>query len=122
MKMAPTEKDDEDDALDDAEREDESDEEPAALDEPDRDDDAEPSDDEIVEGEVVDEDEAADALPVSVKPPPGRGGPLAKSDPLQAYMRDVQRYPLLSREDEHDLAVKYFEGGDVEAAARLVTA
>jgi RNA polymerase sigma-32 factor len=36
-------------------------------------------------------------------------------------MRDVQRYPLLSKEEEHDLAVRYFEEADVEAAKRLVT-
>ena len=42
-------------------------------------------------------------------------------DPLGAYMRDVHRYPLLSKEEEHDLAVRYFEEDDVEAAKRLVT-
>ena len=36
-------------------------------------------------------------------------------------MRDVQRYPLLSKEEEHDLAVRYFEEDDLEAAKRLVT-
>jgi len=82
--------------------------------------------------EVVDGSEAAHALPVL----PPRKKPrksakttgsssstsVAKTDPLQAYMADVQRYELLSREDEHALAVKYVETGDVEAAARLVTA
>ena len=46
---------------------------------------------------------------------------LSRRDPLGIYMRDVQRYPLLSKEEEHDLAVRYFEKGDVEAAKRLVT-
>jgi RNA polymerase sigma-32 factor len=36
-------------------------------------------------------------------------------------MRDVQRYKLLAPEEEHDLAVRYVESGDVEAARRLVT-
>jgi RNA polymerase sigma-32 factor len=36
-------------------------------------------------------------------------------------MRDVQRYALLSKEEEHDLAVRYFEEDDLEAAKKLVT-
>lgn len=47
---------------------------------------------------------------------------LSRRDPLGAYMRDIQRYPLLSKEEEHDLAVRFFEHDDVEAARRLVTA
>lgn len=46
---------------------------------------------------------------------------LARRDPLGAYMRDVQRYPLLSKEEEHELAVRFFEENDLEAAKRLVT-
>ncbi|MEN9579243.1 MAG: hypothetical protein RJA70_2252 [Pseudomonadota bacterium] len=42
-------------------------------------------------------------------------------DPLAAYMREVQRHPLLNREDEHRLATLYFETGDVDAAKKLVT-
>ncbi len=83
--------------------------------------DAEPDGAEILEGEVVDEGEAVAALPVRARPG-ARSGSLARTDPLQAYMQDVQRYPLISREEEHTLAVRYFEDGDVDAAARLVTA
>ncbi len=49
------------------------------------------------------------------------GGAIAKRDPLAAYMRDVQRYPLLSREEERELAIRLVEDGDVEAARKLVT-
>lgn len=42
-------------------------------------------------------------------------------DPLAAYMREVQRHPLLNREEEHRLATIYFETGDVDAAKKLVT-
>lgn len=43
-------------------------------------------------------------------------------DPLmQSYMREVQKYPLLDRQEEHELAVKYKETGDREALQRLVT-
>jgi RNA polymerase sigma-32 factor len=46
---------------------------------------------------------------------------LSRRDPLGAYMRDVQRYPLLSKQEEHELAVRFLEEDDLEAAKRLVT-
>jgi RNA polymerase sigma-32 factor len=50
------------------------------------------------------------------------GGSIARYDALEAYMREVQRHPLLSPEDEHGLAVEYAKTGSVDLAARLVTA
>jgi len=47
---------------------------------------------------------------------------LVPLDPLQRYLAEARRYPLLSREEEHALAVRYKEGEDVDAAYRLVTA
>ena len=47
---------------------------------------------------------------------------ISRHDPLQAYLREVQRHPLLTPEEEHDLAVKYATTQDVRAAAHLVTA
>jgi RNA polymerase sigma-32 factor len=47
---------------------------------------------------------------------------IAKRDPLQAYMAEVIRHPLLTREEEHELAVHYLKTGDVKAAYRLVAA
>ncbi|MFT3841390.1 MAG: RNA polymerase factor sigma-32 [Myxococcaceae bacterium] len=41
-------------------------------------------------------------------------------DPLAAYMAEVQRHPLLSREEEQALAIRYRDSGDVRAAAKLV--
>jgi RNA polymerase sigma-32 factor len=49
----------------------------------------------------------------------GSGG-LVRYDPLRAYMAEVARHRVLSREEEHDLAVRYRETGDVEAAYKLV--
>jgi RNA polymerase sigma-32 factor len=46
---------------------------------------------------------------------------LAVRDPMAAYMSEVRRYPLLTREEEHDLAVEWVENGNKEAAKRLVT-
>jgi RNA polymerase sigma-32 factor len=45
---------------------------------------------------------------------------LTRRDPLQAYMAEVQRHPLLSREEELALARHYRDTGDVQAAYRLV--
>lgn len=89
--------------------------------------DAEPVDALVVGGEASEEagstrvgkstDATGHALVPASKP-----SSLAKSDPLQAYMREVLRHSLLTREEEHELAEKYVEKGDLEAAARLVTA
>jgi len=49
-------------------------------------------------------------------------GALVRYDPLQRYLAEIRRYPLLSREEEHRLAVQYREEKDIEAAYRLVTA
>ena len=69
--------------------------------------------------EIVDTDESpnqggGDALAAS-------SSSLTRRDPLAVYMRDVQRYSLLSKEEEHDLAVRFLEDDDLEAAKRLVT-
>ena len=47
---------------------------------------------------------------------------LVPTDSLSRYMAELRRYPLLSPEEEHELAVQYKEYGDVQAAYRLVTA
>lgn len=64
--------------------------------------------------------EVMDEEPVVVKEEE-RGSSLARLDPMTIYMREVQRHPLLTPEEAHELAVRYAETQDVEAAARLVT-
>jgi len=49
------------------------------------------------------------------------GGALVPYDPLQRYLQEIRRHPLLTREEEHELAVRYQRDQDVEAAYRLVT-
>ncbi|HWU86765.1 MAG TPA: RNA polymerase factor sigma-32 [Kofleriaceae bacterium] len=49
-------------------------------------------------------------------------GSLAKRDPMAAYMRETRRYPLLTPDEEKDLAVKLVEHGDTRAARRLIEA
>jgi RNA polymerase sigma-32 factor len=46
---------------------------------------------------------------------------LARRDPMAAYMSEVRQHPLLTREEEYQLAVRWFEHGDKDAARRLVT-
>jgi len=46
---------------------------------------------------------------------------LVPYDPLKRYLYEISRFKPLSREEEHELAVRYHETGDREAAYRLVT-
>ncbi len=46
---------------------------------------------------------------------------LATYDPLRRYLTEISRFALLSREEEHKLALDYHETGDRETAYRLVT-
>ncbi len=46
---------------------------------------------------------------------------LIRPSTLQLYLSQISRYPLLSPEEEHELAVRYYETGDREAAYTLVT-
>ena len=47
---------------------------------------------------------------------------LATSDPISAYLAEIRKYPLLSKEQEQELAKKYYETKDPIAAQALVTA
>ncbi len=53
----------------------------------------------------------------------GRGSiaPSALDPLLQQYLKEIQKYPLLTREEEHDIAVKYKATGDKELLQKLVT-
>lgn len=68
--------------------------------------------------EIVDHD-----VPVKIptfdipKQEPG----IVSSDPLQQYLAEIRKYPLLTPEEEKELAVRYYEKGDPLAAEKLVT-
>lgn len=47
---------------------------------------------------------------------------LSRRDPFQAYIKEVQRYPLLTAEQEKTLTREYAETQDPEIARKLVTA
>lgn len=81
---------------------------------------------EVVEDEEPDsselEDESGDADSALLVPSSKSSGQaLARFDPLRAYMNDVARYPVLSHEAQHELAVRFVESGDRKAAQQLVT-
>src|SRR5438477_10465865 len=74
---------------------------------------------EVLEPEAFAEEQpppAETTLPVPVE------RDLAHADALQRYMAEVARHPLLSREEEHRLAVEFQRTHDPEIAFRLVTA
>jgi RNA polymerase sigma-32 factor len=43
-------------------------------------------------------------------------------DGFEAYLREIRRYPHLSKEEENELAVRYYEQKDLEAAYKIVSA
>jgi RNA polymerase sigma-32 factor len=49
-------------------------------------------------------------------------GSLVPLDPFAAYLQEVRKYPVLSEEEEKELAIRYKESGDLEAAYKLTTA
>ncbi|UQA63679.1 RNA polymerase factor sigma-32 [Polyangium aurulentum] len=79
---------------------------------------------EIVDGMPV--DEPIEEEPISDWSPPAQPAAgdtaLSRTDPLQAYLREVQRHQLLTPEEEQKLTRHYVETQDVKTAARLVTA
>src|SRR5882672_7949724 len=73
--------------------------------------------------DVGDEPADDDVIEVPEAPAPSRrDGSLARRDPLGTYMSETRRYPLLSVEEEHALAVRLVEQGDTAAARRLIEA
>jgi RNA polymerase sigma-32 factor len=52
----------------------------------------------------------------------GASGELVPVDPLSRYLAELRRFPVLSREQENDIARRYYKYRDPEDAYRLVTA
>jgi RNA polymerase sigma-32 factor len=67
--------------------------------------------------EEADIDNDADIAPLDSYP----SDTLVPYDPLKHYLIEIKRYPLLNREEEQRLAIRYKEKGDMEAAYRLIT-
>ena len=78
---------------------------------------------EIVDVEPTVDDEEIDKAAAAREAKEARSsGSLARRDPMAAYMRDTRRYPLLTPEEEKELAVKLVEHGDARSARRLIEA
>src|SRR2546421_587748 len=81
----------------------------------------------LAEGEPLEADEV-DVEPELVaaedadKDEPSNKTALVPQDSLGRYLSEIRRYPLLTPEEEHRLAVEYKEYGDLKVAYRLVTA
>jgi len=60
-------------------------------------------------------------LPAGKTDPTAAEAKLVRPTTLQLYLARVRQYPLLTPEEEHALAVKYYEEGDRDAAYKLVT-
>lgn len=48
------------------------------------------------------------------------GRAITTTDPLAIYLSDIRKYPVLSKEEEQEIAKKYYETKDPEAAQILV--
>jgi RNA polymerase sigma-32 factor len=77
--------------------------------------------DEIVVPEIeVDDDERSETLDRSMDIKESSGKPVLY-DPVSAYYQTIRHYPVLTRDKEKELGVRYLETEDVEAAYTLVT-
>lgn len=65
--------------------------------------------------------EAEEETQSAVVPAAERSQPVS-FDLFRIYLDDIKRYPLLSREEETELAIRYREKNDVEAGYKLITA
>lgn len=59
---------------------------------------------------------------MSKLPIPSRDRKPVKLSPLQLYLQEIAKYPLLAPEEELELAVQHYEENDITAAHRLITA
>lgn len=55
------------------------------------------------------------------QPPVTRDVQIIPYDPFMRYMEEVKKYPVLTREQEHELALRYWKHKDRQAASILIT-
>ncbi|MGA1796649.1 MAG: RNA polymerase factor sigma-32 [bacterium] len=55
------------------------------------------------------------------QPPVTRDVQIIHYDPFMRYMEEVKKYPVLTREQEHELALRYWKHKDRQAASILIT-
>jgi len=64
----------------------------------------------------------SDAESENTSEPDYSPGAIVPSDPLQRYLGEIRHLPTLSREEEHELAVRFKQSGDQRAGYKLVLA
>jgi len=89
-----------------------------------------------LEPEIADEENPPESLasdtgtpseelnPFAIRPEPSdseQSGALVPYDPLARYLAEIRRFPLLSREEEVEIAKRYKKTGDPAFAFQLVT-
>jgi RNA polymerase sigma-32 factor len=84
---------------------------------------AEPRDSDVdVDAADADVEGEAHSVPLSRDLARSAGSSMERLDPMAAYLREIQRHPLLTPEETHELASKFVTTQDPALAARLVTA
>lgn len=73
-----------------------------------------------IEPDIVEDDEKDASTPKALIPLGCDDRAVTPVDPLHAYLREIQQYPLLTLDEEKSLIRRYREEGDVEAARKLV--
>jgi RNA polymerase sigma-32 factor len=73
----------------------------------------------MIKLEIENKIEEFTALPLSVKEEKEAKG-LVKFDPLQRYLQEISKYPVLSREEEEAIAKEYYKTKDPRLAYKLV--
>jgi len=77
----------------------------------------------IVDIEILDgEEDQEEMLHPLVALPDDEHLPVVAHPGLHRYLQEISQYRLLTREETEELAIRYHESGDQEAAYRLVTA
>ena len=84
----------------------------------------EPENETLVEPEILQTDRPAARAAVRISPASSdtSSSGLTHTSALSAYMSQLRHHAPISREEEHALAVRWIEEGDVEAAKLLVVA
>jgi RNA polymerase sigma-32 factor len=75
---------------------------------------------------------ATDDVGADEAPTPGESGTAVRSlgsapsltdySTIGAYLHELRRYPLMTREEEHEVAVRFSKSADARLSARLITA
>ena len=80
---------------------------------------------EVVEAELIDDagsDDEALPVPAPARAPAASETALERADALSAYMAELRHHAPISREEEHELAVRWQEHGDRDAGRKLTLA